>query len=183
MVTLTYANEWLFEKRQVTAFLKHCREYLKARGHGFRYVWVMELTKAGVPHYHVVIWLPRGITLPKPDKRGWWPWGHTRIEWARKPVGYLIKYASKAEADAKFPKGARLHGRGGLSLSGRLRVSWRRLPEYIRDVWGTDHKPTRAEGGGWISRLTGEFIASPWRLVGRCDAWTWLEFERVEGAT
>jgi hypothetical protein len=125
MVTLTYApgpgQKW--ERLHITKFLKSVRMYLSRLGIRFRYVWVAELQKRGAVHYHVMLWLPRGVTLPKPDKRGWWPYGSTKIEWAHCPVGYLVKYASKGEENGQFPKGARLHGHGGLTLEGRLQRS------------------------------------------------------------
>lgn len=163
MLTLTYAPGQEWAAFQITALMKCIREYLRRRGAVFRYVWVLELTKAGVPHYHVMLWLPRGVTLPKPDKRGWWPYGHTRIEWARYPVAYLAKYASKGYS-GKLPEGARLHGCGGLSLTGRLERAWWLVPSYVREVWNAEQKPNRAHGGGWRNK-EGEWMPSRFRIV------------------
>ena len=58
------------------------------------YVWVLELTKRGRPHYHVLFWLPKGVSMPKADKQGWWKHGMTRSG-GHSPVGYLCKYTSK----------------------------------------------------------------------------------------
>jgi hypothetical protein len=113
MLTLTYRDVDGFAPRHVSELLKRIRQWLLRRGRGFHYVWVAELQLRGALHYHIVIWLPKGLTLPKPDKQGWWPHGSTRIEWARHPVGYLIKYASKFDVKGGLPKGARLHGSGG----------------------------------------------------------------------
>ena len=66
-----------------------------AKGIFIHYVWVLELTKRGRPHYHVLFWLPRGISMPKADKQGWWRHGMTNTVPARSPVGYLCKYTSK----------------------------------------------------------------------------------------
>lgn len=128
MLTLTYRPEVDWSPRHVTGLLKNVREWHKRRGHVCRYAWVLELTEAGRPHYHVLFWLPRGLTLPKPDKQGWWPHGMTRIEWARSPVGYLVKYASKGIDGDELPKGARLSGCGGLSGAARAVRSWRLCP-------------------------------------------------------
>lgn len=167
MLTLTYAPYEDYQPRHISELLKRIREYLRARGHRFRYVWVMELTKSGVPHYHVVIWLPRGLTLPKPDKRGWWPYGHTRIEWARKAVAYVAKYASKAESSGyQFPEGARLHGNGGLELADRRERGWWCLPQYIRETCPEPRatgNTKRAKGGGWVTPF-GEWINSRFRI-------------------
>ena len=179
MLTLTYRPDVEWDRGHVTGCLKAIRDYLRRRGHRFRYVWVLENTKAGKPHYHVLIWLPRGITLPKPDKRGWWPHGWTRIEWARNPVGYLAKYASKGDGGHAFPKGARLCGSGGLSLRARLERAWWMAPQWVKDRFSVEDRPVRAPGGGWMSRVTGEHLPSPWRLVRAGPGWLWAQFEQV----
>lgn len=158
MLTLTYRWTWSWQPRHINDLINHCRKWLARRGHPLRYVWVAELQTRGAVHYHVVIWLPRGLTLPKPDKHGWWPHGSTRIEWARKPCGYLTKYATKG-TDVEFPKGLRLHGRGGLDEQQRKRVSWWLLPRYVREYFtevGT--RVIRAYKGGWVEISTGEWI-------------------------
>jgi hypothetical protein len=91
MLTLTYAPGAEWQAKDITGLLKNIRDYMRRKGQSFRYVWVLELTKAQRPHYHVLIWLPKGMTLPKPDKRGWWSLGSTRIEWVKNPVGYIAK--------------------------------------------------------------------------------------------
>ena len=180
MLTLTYRPDVSWDARHVTQCIKRIRAYLRRRGHACRYVWVLENTKAGKPHYHVLLWLPRGLTLPKPDKRGWWPHGLTRIEWARNAIGYLAKYASKGSGGHPFPKGARLHGSGGLSASARAERAWWLAPSWVREHFSLEMRPARAPGGGWISRVTGEWLPSPWRLVARASDWSWCRFERVD---
>lgn len=174
MLTLTYAplNEW--NEQHISNLVRHLRQYLKRRGIRFRYVWVMETTKAGVPHYHLLAWLPKGVTLPKPDKRGWWPHGHTRIEWSRKAVGYIAKYASKANSEKPFPKGARVYGIGGLELSDRRERSQWMLPKYVRELTGDAIETIaiaravgntkRAKGGGWLSPF-GEWFPSKYIIT------------------
>ena len=181
MLTLTYRPEASWDRRHVTHLIKSIREYLRRIGHRFRYVWVLENTQAGRPHYHLLIWMPRGITLPKPDTRGWWPHGFSRIEWARSALGYLAKYASKG-SDQAFPKGARLHGNGGLSPAGRSERAWWRAPNWVREVFSVEDRPRPAPGGGWVARRTGEWLPSPWRLVDRAADWSWVVFERIEEA-
>lgn len=181
MLTLTYGSEVDWEPRQVTSLLKSVRQWLARRGHVCRFVWVLELTQAGRPHYHVLFWLPRGLSLPKPDKQGWWPFGSTRIEWARSAVGYLCKYASKGCEECLLPKGARLSGCGGLSFEGRCLRSWQLCPAWVRELFAVEDRPQRADGGGWLSRLTGAFEPARWRLAGRAADWSWLRFEPVAG--
>ena len=166
MVTLTYRDDVEWTPKQVTGYLKAVREwYRRKHGQALRYVWVLELTKRGRPHYHVLFWLPKGVSMPKADKRGWWPWGFTKTEWARRPVGYLAKYASKGDAERMPPKGARLYGVGGLQLLSRLERAWWNLPLCVRE-WGTPlDRWRRATGGGWLCRASGEWRPSQWAVV------------------
>lgn len=168
MLTLTYADNVEWNAKHITETIKCIREYLRRKGHDFYYVWVLENTKAGRPHYHVLMWLPKGVTLPKPDKRGWWKHGHTKIEWVRKnAAAYIAKYCSKATTSHGFPKGARMHGCGGLSEGQRLIRSFWNVPQYVREFF--DDNPlmrvVRNAGGGWISRVTGEFTPSKYFVV------------------
>jgi hypothetical protein len=165
MLTLTYRDQEQFTPKQVTGLLKCLRQWAGRRGFVLPYVWVLERgTLRGRLHYHVLVWLPPGLSLPKPDKQGWWRWGMTRIEWARRAVGYLAKYASKGGTG--FPKGSRIHGCGGLEDDERAERSWWLCPRWVRDTWASfGHRPAPAPGGGWFSRLTGEHRPSPWRVV------------------
>lgn len=167
MVTLTYRPEVEWQADHIATYIRHVRQWLKRKGHACRYVWVFELTKAGRPHYHALFWLPRGLTMPKADKRGWWKHGITRTEWARNAVGYLAKYASKGTDDV-IPKGTRLYGVGGLSSTSRLCRAWWNLPTCVR-CWGFPaDRWRRALGGGWNCRSSGEWRESLWsvQLVG-----------------
>ena len=80
MVTLTYAELDAWEPLHLTAFLKAAREYYRRKGAKFRYVWVGELQQRSAVHYHVLVWLPVRMQVIKPDKRGWWPHGMTRVD-------------------------------------------------------------------------------------------------------
>jgi hypothetical protein len=167
LVTTTYRPDVAWGARHLTASLKCLREWARRRGIWVKYVGRLEFTRAGVPHYHIVVWLPRGHTMPMWDKQGWWRHGMTNAVWARRPVGYLAKYASKA---ADFPpgthgtKGARWFVAGGLSLRGRLRALWRAAPRWIRERWPEGDPLKRLSGSWW--RL-GSFVdlRSPWRAV------------------
>lgn len=165
MLTLTYRPDAEWDRRHVSDLLHHARHWLARRGHKLRYVWVMELTERGAPHYHIAVYLPKGLTLPKPDKQGWWRWGWTRIEWAKHLIGYLAKYISKGSADHEYPKAARISGSGGLSAQARREKRWWLAPSYVREQFGQDADPFRAAGGGWEDRSTGEWVGSQWLLV------------------
>jgi len=161
-ITFTYRPDVEWKPRHLTACLKRMRQWLLRRGVKPRYVWVAEQHKSGRVHYHAIVWLPRGLTMPKPDKQGWWPHGFTNVQWARKGIGYLVKYATKASASlAAFPRGCRLHGHGGLSADRRAHRSWWMLPRYQRERCGPLDDVRRAPGGGWLSAVTGEF----WKAI------------------
>lgn len=165
MITLTYRPDVSWEAGQVSHLVRHIRQYLARRGISMRFVWVQEFTKKGRPHYHMLLWLPLGITLPKPDKRGWWPCGMTKIEWARNAVGYIAKYASKGDSLALPAKGARMHGNGGLDGDALLEQRWWKLPTWLRDDVNLQDRVRRAapgSGGGFINPGTGEVYKSPW---------------------
>ncbi len=170
MLTLTYAPDRKWGPNQVSGCLRHIRQYLKRKGVAVRHVWVMEYTKRGRPHYHVLLWLPLGLTLPKPDKRGWWPYGMTKIEWAKNAVGYIAKYASKGDSLTQPEKGARMHGNGGVTGDSLLEQRWWKLPSWVRDPEGKHRvvpadRVARRKGGGLIVPATGEVILSPWEVI------------------
>ena len=97
-VTLTYRPGAVWSPSDVRDYVQRVRSWLERRGESARYVWTVETTKAGVPHYHLLVWLRLGLTLPFADKRGWWPHGMSNQVWARNAVGYIAKYASKGHA-------------------------------------------------------------------------------------
>lgn len=163
MITLTYRPDVAWRPEHISAALQNWRRELGGRP--LRYVWVMELTKRGVPHYHVLVWLPGGARLEKPDQSGAWPHGWSRIELARNAVGYLVKYATKGTDGYSIPRGARLFGVGGLDAARRRVRSWHMLPRYVRTQCSPSDRVRRARGGGWLSPVSGEF----WRAWAECS--------------
>lgn len=170
MVTLTYAGtnaDW--KPTHLTRYMDAVRVwYKRLTGEKLRYVWVAELQERGVIHYHAVFWLRKGITMPRADKRGWWPYGMTRTEKAEKPIGYLMSYLSKIETKnvQEFPHGARISGNGGLDKTGRDCKRWVLWPAYLQGnaAAGDPFKP--AKGGGFINHDSGEFFAAEFQPVG-----------------
>lgn len=189
MTGFTYRPGEKWSARDLSAYLEKRRKDCHAKGEPFVYCWVAEIQPRRVQwqpgetclHYHLMEWVRRGMTPPKPDKRGWWLHGSTSREPARNPIGYLAKYASKGGCMEYVPSGARMCGSGGLTTERRRERLWWMCPAWLRAKWGQEHRPKRAEGGGWVSRLTGEVIKSPWRMVGimRDVGWTFLRFEIV----
>ncbi len=165
MVTLTYAMLDNWSSKHVTAYLKRCREWFRRRGHAFHYCWVAELQKRGAVHYHVMIWMPAKLRLPKPDKNGWWPHGMTRIEKARNAVGYMAKYVSKESLNQEFPRGLRLHGRGGLSDKSKIELRWWAAPAWVRRWTRSIADVRRSIGGGYFRVDTGEWRPSPYEVI------------------
>ena len=163
LITLTYREIDDWRPRHIARCLDHMTRWAARRRFHLGYVWTAELQQRGAVHYHIVCWLPPGLSMPKPDKQQWWRHGMSRIERARRPVGYLVKYASKGNDVQKFPRGLRLHGRGGLELEQRRTVAWWCLPRYVRAVFaevGTVVR--RAHGGGWVSLSSGLWLP-PWK--------------------
>jgi hypothetical protein len=189
-VTLTYADGDTWAPNHIRSFLDNLRHWSHRRGiRKLRYVWTAELQDRGAVHYHLILWVPHHVRrLPMPDSSGWWPHGSSRIERARDAVAYVAKYVSKGgEVDQDgclkaLPKGARLHGSGGLSGASRAIRSWWMGPQWLRDLWGSEHRARRAPGGGWQSRLTGELVRSSWRYLGFRDGKVWLVDESESSA-
>ena len=162
-VTLTYrgVNDW--QPLHLSRCLKTVRKWCKKRCVRFRYVWVAELQKRGAMHYHLAIWLPKHVQLPKFDKQGWWPHGMTQRVIAKNPVGYLMKYLSKLGPLQAFPKGARIHGYGGLTQQARGVCSWLTLPSWCKQRFGVGEVKQTARGR--VVRDTGEILAPMYRRV------------------
>lgn len=170
MVTLTYSASVSWEPKHISEFLNCVVKWGKRAGYKLPYAWVMELQKSGKPHYHVIIWIPRRLRLPRADSRGWWVHGSTNTVRATNPYGYLSKYASKAakhEPGQTFPKGARIHGIGGLEGDEAAIVAWWKLPKLLRLGAEGSHQWRRRPGGGWlciVGEAAGQFVDSQWGL-------------------
>jgi hypothetical protein len=165
MVTLTYRDGVTWIPRHIVGLVQAMRKYFQRRGAELRYTWVLELTKRGRPHYHLLVWRPRGLHLPHADTRGWWPHGMTKTERARNAVGYIAKYTSKGHIDEnlKMPKGSRISACGGLEPEAKIERRWWLTPRYVREAWPTICDVMRVLGG-WCRRDNGEFTATPWTV-------------------
>lgn len=183
LVTLTYADADGWEPGHIGTFRRRLRDWCKARKIPARFVWVAELQQRGALHYHVLVWVPRRYRLPKPDRAGWWPHGMSNIKEAQHAVSYLAKYASKTTADEaiRYPKGARMHGAGGLSPESRRHIRYWQAPEWVREAL-TGRADIRKVVGGYACRITGEFLPSPWQVfvTPGGQVWAWRESETVQ---
>ena len=165
-VTLTYRPGVDPEPRHLSAFQNHVRNWLARRGALLRDVWVAELQERGAVHFHVLIFLPRGLTLPKPDKQGWWPHGFSNCKWVRRPVGYMVKYATKTRSKGALPPGQRLWGYAGLRGTGRDHLRWWLAPQWLRGMV-VPGDVLRRVGRWWENHTTGIAYRSPYELLDR----------------
>jgi hypothetical protein len=167
LATFTYRKGVEPDRNDIKECLRHARQWAKRKGFTLRYVWTAELTKVGKLHYHVLFFLPPRKKLPMMDKAGWWRHGMTRMEWARNAVQYIAKYASKGGGSgrSKFPKGFRLHGCGGLDKDQRNERRYHLAPMWVRFFFTLAERPAPAPGGGWMSRVTGDWQASPYEIL------------------
>lgn len=147
LITLTYRADNMWQPGHISELVMHYRKWFKRNGGGVKFhcVWVMELTQIGRPHYHLIVWMPRGVVPPLPDKQGWWPHGSTNAEFAHSPVGYITKYASKNETKSghHLPKRARLWGYSGLSMAERGPVAFAMAPRWLKGLVRPDSHPAK----------------------------------------
>lgn len=179
MVTLTYARGGDWRPEHVSRAIKAYREWCRRAGVPCRYVWVAELQKRGVIHYHVALWLPVGMRSPKWDVRGWWPHGCTNVKRAEAAVPYLMKYLSKGGervGNWRLPSGARMYGVGGLDHSLRRARRWLGLPGFVRAQSDIADDWRRVVGGGWRAPDGSQWPSE----YERCRVGPFAAFERVQ---
>jgi len=180
MVTLTYRGtnaDW--RPRHISDYLRKVREWFKGRcpGQRLKYVWVGELQDGkrredgqgrGVIHYHAIFFLPPGVSMPQADRKGWWAHGFTNTEKGRAPVAYLMSYAKKADSKnvGGFPRGARIHGVGGLCSVGAAIRRWALWPAYVQGNAAITDRFRPATGGGYRNDETGELLESEFAPTG-----------------
>ena len=162
-VTLTYRDSAPWRREDVSAYIEAVRMWLGRRRVPCRYQWVLELTKRGRPHYHVLFWLPMNVQLPKPDDSGQWGHGLSRIERAIRPVGYLVKYASKGWIDSGFsmPRGSRLFGCGDSDDDVRYDRHRAGLAQWLDAVATPGERVKRVAAVGFVEKRTGLIHVSP----------------------
>ena len=166
MVTLTYRPGVEWNKRQVSRYVEYTVRWAARRGVKVKYQWVIELQQRGAPHYHILFWVPHGFKLQKPDDSGHWPYGSSRIELARKAVGYLVKYSTKGgayEGESQLPRCARLFGTGGEPCA-RHPAHRAGLPRWLHAAASPESHLDKVTGVGWVERCTGTIHKSPYSM-------------------
>lgn len=170
MATLTYRELVQFDRKQITEYCRRQSQILRRKGIEHAYAWVVEMQRRGVPHYHVLWWVPKGCRLSKPDqvavgaRAPLWPHGSTRVELARR-CGYIVKYATKFDSGVPVPRGSRLFGIGGTCRAWRRIAIWNAHPSWVRDCSTEGDLIRRCKGGGWLNFSTGELYPARYRFV------------------
>ena len=113
------------------------------------------------------LFIPRGYTPPLPDKQGWWRKGMSNARWARSPVGYIAKYASKGTS-GELPRGARLHGHIGLTEIMLALRSWSVAPVWLRQFCERGNRLMK-NGSWWRDCVTRIEYRTPWVMDGFRD--------------
>lgn len=170
-VTLTYVGVDDWDADHISSAIKRFRNWCRSRDVPCRYTWVAELQRRGAVHYHLLAWLPPGVSMPHWDRptktqRGlrapFWSHGMSETDKARSGVGYLMKYLSKLGELTRFPKNLRLYGIGGLNKEGRAVRSWFNLPQWAKTAHGVGELMRSAVG--LVVRATGEVLEPVWRV-------------------
>lgn len=185
MLTATYARPDAYAPRQWSDCLRRLRRWANEGGFDLAGYWVAEMQEKRYRtrgeraiHYHVIVWLPAGVTPPKLDAEGYWTHGMTRRDKVHTSAdGYLMKYATKG-TEVPLPKGARLFGVFGLGQF-RRQYTHARRPAWLRECVRIGDRVRRCSGGGWTNLETGEVLRSPWRVAWR-DGRLWISL-RAEG--
>lgn len=179
MMTLTYAptpdgtSAW--RPNHIRDFMKRVRYNLA--DNLLAYAWVAEMQQRGEVHYHVLLLVKKGTSIPRPDQ-SWWSHGMSKIETARSPY-YVVKYCSKKRFKVgdewkAFPKGMRIFSvwisKEVITDEEHFRFRLSALPKWLRDTLtdnGVVVTVRRAQGGGWT--ITGDaverHIPSPYRVL------------------
>jgi len=176
-ITLTYRPGADWERKQIASFCDRLRKWAERQGLECAYVWKLELTQKGKPHYHVAFWVEGVVYLPKLDDAGFWIHGFTRVERLRNGVAYMAKYLAKAEVLA-LPPGARLWGFGGLSGERRGELRWWRSPRWLRKFVPLEDGVRRLKGGWWSNATTNWSYKSPFEYDGLFHRFVYVGWDR-----
>jgi len=157
-LTLTYKSNAEFCRKHISAFFDKVRRWAKNQGFSLPYAWVLEQETS--LHYHLIIWLPRGVRVDRAKLACWWNWGSTWIKSCRS-VASWGSYITKFERPKRpMPKGVRLFGYGGLDVATKQKVARSGWPLWLVKLVPTGQPARRCKGGGWVNLSTGEIYAS-----------------------
>ncbi|MBF6616896.1 MAG: hypothetical protein ITG07_09245 [Candidimonas sp.] len=159
-MTLTYSNNADFSPKHISRFIDKVRAWLRRLGHQFTYVWVLE--RQSRLHYHLIVWLPRGVKLDLVKLAKWWPSGCTwtaHCNSVRDWGAYMAKFSSPA---GSFRKNMRLYGSGGFDATAKQAIMRAGMPRWLLRILPRSRSARRFPGGGWVDITTGEIFRSPY---------------------
>jgi len=163
--TLTYRPGVEWEPNHIREFGNRLSKWLQRHKVRSRMVWVAEMQERGAVHYHYALWVSRRLTVPMPDKQGWWPHGITNVQYVKKSIyKYLSKYLTKPD-NAPKPKGLRSYGIVGLGEKSRdvLRV-WT-APRWLQYCI-KESAVIKKYGPYWIDLTEKKVYLGPFRCYG-----------------
>lgn len=163
-LTLTYRPGDEPSGKHVSSLLDKLRAKLKRMSKPLLYVWTLE--RSAAYHYHLMIWLPRGIRLEQKQLTRWWTHGFSDAEACRSTFRWA-KYIGKSETKEGVAKGLRLFGAGGLDMEGEDAMRFAGLPRWLQCVLPVLSRPKRIPRVGWVDILTGELFICPYVWTSR----------------
>ncbi|MFN4217597.1 MAG: hypothetical protein ACK4HQ_09385 [Brevinematales bacterium] len=99
-ITLTYRDIGEYQSSDIRSYMNALSMWCRRNDVKiYGYAWVLEFQRRGVAHYHVLLAVPRGTKVPKPDM-SYWPAGMSQVKRLnRVGAGYLAKYMSKMDVE------------------------------------------------------------------------------------
>lgn len=160
-MTLTYESTDDFQTKNISSFIDKLRRWLR-RVHKRQLVYVWALERESCLHYHLIVWLPIGVSLSLDRLSKWWSFGSTWIERCR-DVSRWGSYIAKFTKPKKlFLRGTRLYGYGGLDEAAKTAIARKSMPVWLRKLLPFGERARRRKGGGWENLDTGEVYLSPY---------------------
>lgn len=157
LVTLTYGKIEDYRPGHIGDYLRNLKKRLGENL--LAYAWVAEIQERGAVHYHLVLLVMPGTDIPKPDKRGYWVHGMSKIETARTAF-YLATYTGKEyQKDlSRYPKSCRLYAtsfRSGMGIKPAKNRSGGQIGAKIRTseggaVWEFGVTGVGERGGDYV---------------------------------
>jgi hypothetical protein len=168
VLTWRYADG--YRPSHIAQVVDRYTKWLERRSIPYAYLWVLETQARGAPHLHLVFFVPHRVQLPWPTRipRGGRvvPWSHGEGWFERaRSIPAIVGYVCKAATKYELPRGARVFRVGGVNRQWKQVARWHALPAWLRARTVQGEPLTRAPGGGYASRVTGEIHRSPWRCA------------------
>ena len=161
-MTLTYARADDFDTKNISSFIDKLRKWL-LREHKSKLVYAWALERETCLHYHLIIWLPLGVSLERERLSRWWILGSTWLERCRDVASWGSYIAKFAKPKKPFRRGTRLYGYGGLDAAARIAIVRKSMPVWLRKLIPFGEHARRRKGGGWENLDTGEIYFSPYK--------------------